>query len=74
MTLYHEVITHLMNKNRKGKIMGAWISERLSEPSSYAAVGLGVLGVGVILNQPILIYAGIVGGVVGFVLKEKGVI
>jgi len=54
--------------------MIAWIKGRVSEPSSYAAVGLGVLGIGVIINQPILIYVGIAGGVIGFVLKEKGVI
>lgn len=54
--------------------MVAWIKGRVSEPSSYAAVGLGVLGIGVIINQPILIYVGIAGGVIGFFLKEKGVI
>tara|TARA_Y100000310_G_scaffold324482_1_gene386369 strand:- start:304 stop:468 length:165 start_codon:yes stop_codon:yes gene_type:complete len=54
--------------------MIAWIKGRVSEPSSYAAAGLGVLGVGIIINQPILIYVGIVGGVLGFILKEKGII
>jgi hypothetical protein len=58
----------------RGTIMVAWIKGRVSEPSSYAAVGLGVLGIGVIINQPILIYVGIAGGVIGFILKEKGVI
>ena len=39
----------------RGTIMVAWIKGRVSEPSSYADVGLGVLGIGVIINQPILI-------------------
>ena len=51
-----------------------WAKERASEPSSYAAIGLGVMGVGIIVQLPILIYIGIIGGVVGFVLKERGVI
>jgi hypothetical protein len=51
-----------------------WIKDRVSEPSSYAAVGVAVMGVGVVINQPILIFVGIAGGVIGFVLKEKGVI
>ena len=51
-----------------------WVKDRISEPSSYAAVGLAVMGVGVVINQPILIFIGIAGGVIGFVLKEKGII
>ena len=51
-----------------------WVKDRISEPSSYAAVGVAVMGVGVVINQPILIFVGIAGGVIGFVLKEKGVI
>ena len=54
--------------------MMKWIKDRVSEPSSYAAVGVVVMGVGIIMDQPILILIGIVGGVIGFVLKEKGVI
>jgi hypothetical protein len=51
-----------------------WAKERASEPSSYAAMGVAVMGLGMIFNMPILIYVGIVGGVLGFFLKEKGVI
>lgn len=51
-----------------------WVKERVSEPSSYAAVGVAVMGVGMIFNIQILIYVGIVGGVLGFLLKERGVI
>ena len=51
-----------------------WVKERVSEPSSYAAVGVAVMGVGMILDIPILIYVGIAGGVLGFFLKERGVI
>jgi hypothetical protein len=51
-----------------------WVKNRASEPSSYVAVGVVVLGAGMILAEPILIYIGIAGGVLGFFLKEKGLI
>ena len=51
-----------------------WIKDRMQEPSSYAAAGVAVMGVGVVISQPILVVIGIVGGAVGFVLKERGVI
>tara|TARA_R110000751_G_scaffold135492_1_gene238297 strand:+ start:70 stop:231 length:162 start_codon:yes stop_codon:yes gene_type:complete len=51
-----------------------YIMDRFKEPSSYAAAGAAVLGVGVLINQPIVIVVGIVGGALGFILKEKGVI
>ena len=51
-----------------------WIVRRMKEPSSYAAIGGAVVGVGVLINQPIVIIVGIVGGAAGFILKEKGVI
>tara|TARA_R110000851_G_scaffold212632_1_gene365334 strand:+ start:42 stop:203 length:162 start_codon:yes stop_codon:yes gene_type:complete len=51
-----------------------WIVSRIKEPSSYAAAGVAVVGIGVLVSQPVVIVVGIVGGVVGFLLKEKGVI
>ena len=51
-----------------------WIIDRFTEPSSYAAAGAVVIGIGVITSQSWLIMIGIVGGAVGFVLKDKGVI
>tara|TARA_R100001086_G_scaffold6361_1_gene3933 strand:- start:1936 stop:2097 length:162 start_codon:yes stop_codon:yes gene_type:complete len=51
-----------------------WITGRMSEPSTWAAVGAGVVGVGVLIDQPIVIIVGIVGGAIGFILKEKGII
>jgi len=51
-----------------------WILSRLKEPSSYAAAGGAVVGIGVLVSQPVVIMVGIVGGAVGFLLKEKGVI
>tara|TARA_R110000772_G_scaffold210331_1_gene320866 strand:- start:95 stop:235 length:141 start_codon:yes stop_codon:yes gene_type:complete len=46
----------------------------MKEPSSYAAAGGAVVGIGVLVSQPVIIMVGIVGGAVGFLLKEKGVI
>ena len=51
-----------------------WVMSRMKEPSSYAAAGGAVVGIGVLISQPIVILAGVVGGAIGFVLKEKGVI
>lgn len=51
-----------------------WMKERLSEPSSYAAIGAVVLGIGVLIDEPIVVVVGIVGGALGFFLKERGII
>jgi len=51
-----------------------WVKNRLTEPSSYAAIGVAVMGLGIIIDQPIMIIIGVVGGAIGFLLKEKGII
>jgi 4-amino-4-deoxy-L-arabinose transferase-like glycosyltransferase len=51
-----------------------WIMSRMKEPSSYAAAGGAIVGIGVLISQPVVIIIGIVGGALGFFLKEKGVI
>ena len=51
-----------------------WIMSRMVELSSYAAAGGAVVGIGVLIDQPIVIIIGIIGGALGFFLKEKGVI
>jgi len=56
------------------KSISSWIVGRFAEPSSYAAIGLAVMGVGIIIDQPIMVIVGIAGGAIGFVLKEKGII
>jgi len=54
--------------------MKEWVSGRMREPSTYAAVGIGVVGVGVIMNSFWVVIAGMVVGIGAFVLKEKGVL
>jgi hypothetical protein len=51
-----------------------WINSRIKEPSTWAAVGGGIVGIGVLTGQPIAIIAGIVIGAGGFLLKEKGLL
>ena len=51
-----------------------WIMSRMKEPSSYAAAGGAIVGIGVLISQPIVILVGVVGGALGFLLKEKGVL
>ena len=54
------------------KTVLTWFVERMKEPSSYAAAGGAVVGVGVLVDQPIVIVVGIIGGALGWLLKEKG--
>ena len=54
------------------KTVLTWFVDRMKEPSSYAAAGGAVVGVGVLVDQPIVIIVGIVGGALGWLLKEKG--
>jgi hypothetical protein len=46
---------------------------RVREPSTYAAIGVAVVGVSILIDQPYLVIAGIAVAVLAFVLKEKGV-
>ena len=52
--------------------MVAWIQHRVAEPSTWAAIGAGVVGIGVITTEPIAIMAGIAVAAVGLILREKG--
>jgi hypothetical protein len=51
-----------------------WIKDRMTEPSSYAAAGAAVVGIGVLVNSSTIVLVGVVGGALGFFLKEKGII
>ena len=51
-----------------------WITSRIKEPSSWAAAAAGMVGIGVLIGQPIVTIAGIAIGGLGFLLKEKVVI
>ena len=51
-----------------------WITSRIKEPSSWAAAGVAVIGIGVIIDQPILVVIAVVAAAVAFMLKEKGVL
>lgn len=55
-------------------VMIEWVTDRMKEPSSYAAAGGAIMGLGIIFSQPLLIWAGVVGGGIGFILKEKNII
>ena len=49
-----------------------WIADRMKEPSSDAAAGCAVVGLGVLIDQPGVILAGALGGAIGCLLKERG--
>tara|TARA_R110000787_G_scaffold94614_3_gene197385 strand:- start:2443 stop:2607 length:165 start_codon:yes stop_codon:yes gene_type:complete len=54
--------------------MKEWIMGRVREPSTYAAVAIGLVGVGVLSGNFWIVISGMVIGVGSFVLKEKGVL
>lgn len=68
------MLREIIINRSKGSNMTKWVTDRMKEPSSYAAMGGIVMGMGIIFSQPLLIWAGIVGGGVAFILKEKNVI
>ena len=49
-----------------------WITGRLKEPTTYLALALAGVGLGFMFSLPILTWAGIIGGIFGIILKEKG--
>ena len=51
----------------------SWWGHRLSEPSTWCALAIGTSVIGLLIGQPIFVYIGIIGAVLAFVLKEKGV-
>ena len=51
-----------------------WIKGRMKEPSTYAGVGGGVIGIGIVVDEPICIFVGIAAAVLSFILKEKGIL
>ena len=50
-----------------------WLRARLNEPSTYAGLGVVVVSLGVLYNSPPLVWAGIVGGGMGFILTDKDI-
>ena len=48
-----------------------WALSRVSEPSSYAAVAAGVIGIGILTGFEWLAVIGVVGGIIGVVMAEK---
>jgi hypothetical protein len=49
-----------------------WIKNRIKEPSSWAATGSIVIGVGVLMGQPLMLMVGIAANVVGLLRKDFG--
>ena len=51
-----------------------WIKDRIKEPSSWAACAVGGVGIGVIIDQPLLIMVAVGAAAIAFVLREKGIL
>tara|TARA_R110000764_G_C10890637_1_gene370181 strand:+ start:616 stop:786 length:171 start_codon:yes stop_codon:yes gene_type:complete len=52
--------------------MKNWVTGRLSEPSTWAAVGVCVIALGVLFNSWYLPVLAIAVGIAAFILKENG--
>ena len=50
--------------------MFGWIKGRLSEPSSYAAIGVGIIGIGIVSG--VVVFIGIGCGILGLIMREEG--
>jgi|TARA_R110000824_G_scaffold257227_1_gene446188 hypothetical protein len=48
-----------------------WITGRLSEPSSYAAIGVGVIAIGTIMGIGELVFVGLGCAILGLILSEE---
>jgi hypothetical protein len=54
--------------------MVKWIEDRMKEPSSYAACAVGGVGIGVLIDQPIVIMVAVGAAAIAFVLRERGIL
>jgi len=48
-----------------------WIKKRLSEPSSWGAIGVGVIAVGTITGIGELVFVGLGCAILGLILSEE---
>jgi len=60
----------LINLKRNSKMI-KWITGRLSEPSSYAAIGVGVIAIGTISGIGELVFVGLGCAILGLILSEE---
>jgi hypothetical protein len=51
-----------------------WMKDRMKEPSSYAACAVIGVGIGVLIDQPIVIMVTVCAAAIAFVLREKGIL
>ena len=56
------------------KSIPKWVQERMREPSTYAAIGIGAVGIGILADSSLVVLLVIIVGVGAFVLKEKGLL
>ena len=48
-----------------------WITKRLSEPSSWGAIGVGVIAIGTITGIGELVFVGLGCAILGLILSEE---
>lgn len=48
-----------------------WLINRLKEPSSYAAIGVGIIGIGLIIGVMELAFIGVAASILGLIIAEE---
>ena len=66
------IFCSLLGDNRMMVKIFDWIAGRACEPSSWAAVGGGLIGVGIMCNISILLPIGFVVAAAAVIIREKG--
>ena len=73
MKLNVAVLLSVVKEDKMTKAV-EWVKSRVSEPSTWAAVGASVVGLGVLTNIFTLVLIGVDFCVLGFFLNEKRVL
>ena len=66
------IFCSLLGDNRMMVKIFDWIAGRICEPSSWAAVGVGLVGVAVMCDIPFLLPVGIAVAGAAVIIREKG--
>ncbi len=71
MPLFGMVAIHIARQEVNMQGLIHWVTERLTEPSTYAAISVGAVGMGAITTNVHWVWAGLVVAAIAVILHEK---
>ena len=71
MPLFGMVAIHIVRQEVNMQGLIHWVTGRLSEPSTYAAISVGAVGMGAITANVHWVWAGLLVAAVAVVIHEK---